>query len=122
MESKLSYLNELAKEAAVDKQKVFDLLLLQLQKDFGQFGIDFPIFPFSQHGFELLHKKTSSCLEKLEAQRGNQLMSFLYNVDVSQNKYNQYLDKPAFERIPALANEVLSRTLKKIITKLYFRS
>ncbi len=120
MESKLSFLNELPSQLVVDKQKVFDLLLLQLQKDFGQFGIDVPKFPYSPSGFELLHKKTGAFLVKLEAQTGNQLMAFLYNVDVSQKKYIQHLDKPSSERIPALANEVLSRTLKKVITKLYY--
>ena len=120
MQNELSYLNELPITAEVDKQKVFDLLLRQLQKDFGLFGIDFPVIPFSEAGFELLHKKTGSCLVKLEAQTGNQLMALLYNVDVSQNKYLQHLDKPSSERIPALANEVLSRTLKKVITKLYY--
>jgi len=120
MKSNLSFLNELPQTAEVDKQKVFDLLMRQLQKDFGQFGIDFPLVPFSEDGFEWLYKKTSTCLVKLEAQTGNQLMAFLYNVDVSQKKHLQHLDKPSSERIPALANEVLSRTLKKIITKLYY--
>ena len=122
MDSKLSFLNELTKRAEVDKLKIFDLLLHQLQKDFGQFGIDFPSIPFSDEGFEWIHKKTSACLIKLEAQTGNPLMAFLYNVDVSQNKYTQHLTHPANERIHALANEVLSRTLKKVITKLYYSS
>lgn len=119
MESKVSFFNELSGQA--DMQMLFEKVLLQLEKDFRLFGL--ALFEENKTlNAENLAGRVAVLIGKIEKQTGNQLNSLLYQVDVKQQLVSHGMELPAEKRHAFLAEAVLNRTLKKVITKLHYSS
>lgn len=119
MENKVSLFNEISK--AGDKEEVMKLILAQLEKDFGEFGLFPDLKDTSMENLQKLIEIVAVEIKKVERKTGNQLQSLFYRIDVSPRLFEKANEMPAESRFEFLAIEVLNRELKKIITRLAYR-
>lgn len=118
MNNKLSLLEQISKVA--DKEAIMKMLLAQLEKDFGEFGLFPDLKEASTQSLDLLVQAVAKQLRNADIRSGNQLLSLFYRIDVPAKFLTQGLEKPQEERYPFLAREVLNRELKKVITRLAY--
>lgn len=118
MDNKVSLFEQI--QTSADKEAILKLLLLQLEKDFGEFGLIPEVHDINFGNLDLLNNRVSTQLRKADTRSGNQLMSLFYRIDVAKKILNQGMELPMDERYPFWAMEVLNRELKKVMTKLAF--
>lgn len=118
MDDKVSLFEQI--QTSADKEAILKLLLLQLEKDFGEFGLIPEVHDIHFGNLDLLKNRVSTQLRKADIRSGNQLMSLFYRIDVAKKILNQGMELSMDERYPFWAMEVLNRELKKVMTKLAF--
>ncbi len=94
----------------------------QIQKDFGEFGLDIRFSGNATLFYEELFDQMKGYVEQLMTESMERFMHFLYRIDISQNNIAQYEKEMEEEDLYTVLTElIIHRELKKVITRDFFR-
>ncbi len=94
----------------------------QIQKDFGEFGLDIKFSGRATSFYEELFDQMKGHVEQLMTESMERFMHFLYRIDINQNNIAQYEKEMEEEDLYTVLTElIIHRELKKVITRDYFR-
>ncbi len=94
----------------------------QIQKDFGEFGLDITFSGNATLFYEELFDQMKDYVEQLMTESMERFMHFLYRIDISQNNIAQYEKEMEEEDLYTVLTElIIHRELKKVITRDFFR-
>ncbi len=94
----------------------------QIQKDFGEFGLDIRFSGNATLFYEELFEQMKGYVEQLMTESMERFMHFLYRIDISQNNIAQYEKEMEEEDLYTVLTElIIHRELKKVITRDFFR-
>ena len=110
-------LNDLSKY--IDKEKILEALIVQLEKDT---GLDYTkvTIPEDINSFiEKLKEDLKFYLNKTASQNQTKFMNLIYRVDIPQSKISKIeMDESYFDNLAGL---VLNRLFQKTITKMFYK-
>ncbi|MCC6720718.1 MAG: hypothetical protein IT243_00835 [Bacteroidia bacterium] len=103
----------------IDKQKILEAIIIQLEKDTG-FDFTKEIIPDNLNLFiEKLHFELMNYLIKVSKQSQTKLMNLIYRVDINQRSFNKIKNNEKY--FHTFTDMVLSRIFQKTITKIYYK-
>ncbi len=112
--------NELQKASRKD-----DLIVetgYQIQKDFGEFGLEIKFSGNAASFYEELFDQMKVHVDQIMTESMERFMHFLYRIDINQSNITQYELEMEEEDIQIVLTElIIHRELKKVITRDYFR-
>ena len=94
----------------------------QIQKDFGEFGLEISFSGNAEIFYEELFDQMKAHVDTLLSDSMDRFMHFLYRIDVSENQimlYKNEMKDSSYNEI--LTELIIHRELKKVITRDYFR-
>jgi len=95
----------------------------QIIRDFGRFGFDVFFSGNTEMAYEELFSQMETIINDLLNHNFEKLLSLLYQIDVSERKiYEKELDYPEFSKAEIIAELVIYRELKKVITRNYYKT
>ena len=102
-------------------QEMLKLAALQLEKDFGMFKLKVDVNFKNENYFEHIFKQIKEFVLTELHKNQSVLMPLLYQIDVSENKIKKHMQmQQGLEMHHVLAELIIEREIKKVITKLYF--
>lgn len=94
----------------------------QIQKDFGEFGLEIHFSGTAQLFYEELFGQMKVHVASLLSDNMPKFMHFLYRIDISETDINMYENQmPGEDYDHVLTELIIHRELKKVITRDYFR-
>ncbi|SMO66165.1 hypothetical protein SAMN06265379_104165 [Saccharicrinis carchari] len=94
----------------------------QIQKDFGEFGLEIHFTGSAQLFYEELFEQMKDHVAYLISDKLDRFMHFLYRIDINENDIKLYESQmPNKEYDHVLTELIIHRELKKVITRDYFR-
>ncbi len=115
----------LTRDALQKASRKNDLIIetgYQIQKDFGEFGLEVKFSGNASSFYEELFDQMKDHVEQLMAESMERFMHFLYRIDISQHNIAQYEKEMEEDDIHVVLTElIIHRELKKVITRDYFR-
>ncbi|TLX75283.1 hypothetical protein E9993_10315 [Labilibacter sediminis] len=94
----------------------------QIQKDFGEFGLDIKFSGKAEIFYEELFDQMKSHVDTLLSDSMDRFMHFLYRIDISENQimlYQNEMKDSSYNEV--LTELIIHRELKKVITRDFFR-
>ncbi len=94
----------------------------QIQKDFGEFGLEILFSGKAEIFYEELFDQMKVHVGMLISESVDRFMHFLYRIDISEREIMAYeKDMPDNDYSEVLTELIIHRELKKVITRDYFR-
>lgn len=104
-----------------NNEEVLKLTALQVIKDFGMFGMDIDFPENVKYAYHELYEQLEPQLQRLLNTNNKTILSLLYQIDIPEiqirRKASSMPEKPLSE---VIAEMVLARELKKVLTRMYF--
>ncbi|MGQ1784318.1 MULTISPECIES: hypothetical protein [unclassified Saccharicrinis] len=94
----------------------------QIQKDFGEFGLEIHFSGKAEIFYEELFEQMKVHVASLISDSQDRFMHFLYRIDISEKQimlYEQEMQDSDYSEV--LTELIIHRELKKVITRDYFR-
>ena len=95
----------------------------QIQKDFGEFGLEITFSGKAEFFYEELFDQMKKHITDIISESLERFMNFLYRIDINESQISLYkseLPEKNFEEV--LTELIIHRELKKVITRDYFRN
>jgi hypothetical protein len=105
----------------LNKVEIANETLLQIKKDFGSYGESIPSEVDANSGYDFVQNKVIQVLSDIIDNNRSALSPILYQVDLNESVYRS-LDKNTEDYTEKLADALIIRELKKVITRHYFKS
>ena len=94
----------------------------QIQKDFGEFGLEVHFSGTAELFYEELFGQMKVHVAYLLSDNMDRFMHFLYRIDINEKDINMYKNQMLNEDYDHVLTElIIHRELKKVITRDYFR-
>jgi len=94
----------------------------QIQKDFGEFGLEVHFSGTAQLFYEELFVQMKFHVASLLSDNMDRFMHFLYRIDISEKDISMYENQMSDKDYDHVLTElIIHRELKKVITRDYFR-
>ena len=95
----------------------------QIQKDFGEFGLEIRFSGTAESFYEELFDQMKNHVADLTADSLDRFMHFLYRIDISEKQIMMYESEMPYQPYSEVLTElIIHRELKKVITRDFFRN
>ncbi|WP_066628254.1 hypothetical protein [Labilibacter marinus] len=95
----------------------------QIQKDFGEFGLDISFSGNAEFFYDELFDQMKDHVANIITDSLDRFMHFLYRIDISEQQIMMYeREMPENNYSEVLTELIIHRELKKVITRDYFRT
>ena|SRR2546428_11398877 len=108
-------------ELAKRQKKLLDGLIMQLQKDFNDVGIQLDLSNLPQAIYDDLKSRLMPIIKELMEKHPEKFFILLYRIDIPEQVTKQiFAQDSSFSRAEKFTEMILERELKKVIIKYYF--
>lgn len=94
----------------------------QIQKDFGEFGLEISFSGKAEIFYEELFDQMRTHIDTILSESMERFMHFLYRIDISEKQITLYQNEMSNSNYNEVLTElIIHRELKKVITRDFFR-
>lgn len=102
-------------------KEILKLAARQIEKDFAMFSLSIEFDENEKDYFKSICTQINSLVQKEIHGNQNNLMSLLYQIDVSENRIKTYMQQHQdIEMQEVLTQLIVEREIQKVITKIYY--
>lgn len=110
-------------EIFLDKQEIVKVLIAQISKDLGMYGIELHFEENTKITYQILHNELVSKIENLFKNESSRLFSILYRVDISEKDLAMAGgDLPDYNQTEIVAHQIIKRELKKVLIRKFYKN
>jgi len=94
----------------------------QIQKDFGEFGLEISFSDKAEFFYEELYEQMKTHVNTILSESMERFMHFLYRIDISEKQiafYQAEMENSNYNEV--ITELIIHRELKKVITRDFFR-
>ena len=115
--------NKLSIDPYRKREEIIRQIAAQIEKDFAQFGLNVQFSGEINHAYEELFSQLKEHLTWLLNHDYHRLILLLYQIDLSEKQIMKAeIQYPDVEKPDLLAEIIILRELKKVLTRNYFKN
>ena len=107
----------------LNKEDIIRETAAQIMKDFTLFGIQISFSGKIESAYDELLEQLVNQISTLLENDDKILLSVLYQIDIPEKDLKKTkLELPAYDQVEVIAHQIITRELKKVLTRRYFKT
>lgn len=107
----------------LEEEEIREKLVLQLQKDFSEFGFEFNVNTLNKNFINELMPQLIHCIQQLIHQNYSKLLNLFYRIDLPEERLKRelHLNNGMKQDAEIIAELILKRELQKVVFKKIYK-